>query len=420
MAIKKACVVGCGYIGLPTATVFADAGLDVLAVDINEKIVNGINEGHPFFDEPGLTEMLQKAVRNGKLRAATAPDKADVFIIAVPTPFQDDEIKSCDLTSVLLATESVIPFIKKGNVLIVESTIAPRSIEDYVVPLLESKGLKPGRDVFVAHCPERVLPGNILHEIVNNNRIVGGFTPACAEAAAEVYRLIVKGEISITEAKTAEMSKCMENVFRDVNIALANELAVICNELEINCLDVIELANKHPRVNILAPGPGVGGHCLAIDPYFVSAKTPDKANIIRLGRAINESMPAFVVARAKKLLLDQGVSISHSKIAVLGVAYKSNVNDCRESPALDVISELQKAGAEVAIHDPHVEQYNQPIGEVLEDACIALVLTGHNEYRGKALASHVSAMRIPLIFDARNVVAPMKGTRVVNYGNLFG
>jgi UDP-N-acetyl-D-mannosaminuronic acid dehydrogenase len=363
--------------------------------------------------------MVDKAVGKGNLQAALKPQAADVFVIAVPTPFKDDVYKSCDLTNVLSAIESIIPHLQKGNVIIIESTIAPRSIEDFIAPVLQDAGFVIGEDIYLAHCPERVLPTNILHELINNSRIIGGFTPICAKKAADVYRLVVKGEILLTEAKTAEMSKCMENAYRDINIALANELAIVCDELSINCLDVISLTNKHPRVNILTPGPGVGGHCLAIDPYFISSKAPDKANIIRLARATNESMPAFVLSKTKKLLLDQGLSISHSKVAVLGVAYKGNVDDCRESPALDIISAMQKAGSTVDVSDPCVAKYNKTIAEVMQDADIALVLTDHDEFKGKALQPYISLMQNPLIFDTRSIVSPLEGARVVNFGNLF-
>jgi UDP-N-acetyl-D-mannosaminuronic acid dehydrogenase len=419
MRKKNICVVGCGYIGLPTAAVFADSGCNVLAVDINERIVDGINQGRPFFEEPGLTDMIEKAVKEGNLKAATKPQPADVFIIAVPTPFKDDAYKSCDLTNVLQAIDSVVPYAKRGDIVVVESTIAPRSIEDFIAPVFAAAGFTLGEDLYLAHCPERVLPTNIIYELVNNNRIIGGYTPACAEKAADIYRVIVRGDILLTEAKTAEMSKCMENAYRDINIALANELAIICDELSINCLDVIGLTNRHPRVNILAPGPGVGGHCLAIDPYFISSKTPDKANIIRLARATNESMPAFVLAKTKKLLLDQGLSVSHSKVAILGAAYKGNVSDCRESPALDIISSIQKAGSIVDVFDPYVVEYDKSLEEVMQDADIALVLTDHDEFKEDALRKYIGIMRTPLIFDTRNIVFPLEGARVVNFGNLF-
>ncbi|MDR2492636.1 MAG: nucleotide sugar dehydrogenase [Coriobacteriales bacterium] len=419
MENTRVCVIGCGYIGLPTAAVFADKGCDVLAVDINERIVDSINRGEAFFNEPGLSELIEQAVKCGRLKASTAPEPADVFIIAVPTPFKDDALKSCDLSSVLKAIESVLPCLRPGNAVIIESTMAPRSTEDYVVPLIAEAGFVIGSDVFLAHCPERVLPTNIISELVNNDRIIGGYTPACADKAAAFYRIVSKGAIFTTEAKTAEMAKCIENVFRDLNIALANELVIICDELSINCLDVISLANRHPRVNIHAPGPGVGGHCLAIDPYFVSSKAPDKANIIRLARATNESMPGFVTAKAKKLLLEQGLSISHAKVAVLGVAYKGNVDDCRESPALDVISSLQKSGSVVAVFDPRVSEYAVPLESVMQDACIAIVLTDHDEFKEDALQPYVGMMQHPLVFDTRNVVGQLDGAQVVNFGNLF-
>lgn len=250
---KKICVIGLGYIGLPTSAVFAESGCEVVGVDISEKVVNMLNQGHIHIEEPGLGEVIKTQVEKGNFRASLTPEKADAFIVAVPTPNLDDEFRSCDLTYVIQGIKKIIPYLEKGNTVIVESTIAPKSMDDHVKPVLEEAGFAIGSDLYLAHCPERVLPGQILYELRHNNRIVGGITEECTEHAAEVYATFVEGEIIKTEAKTAELSKCMENTFRDVNIALANELAKICDELDINCLDVIQMANKHPRVNIHQP-----------------------------------------------------------------------------------------------------------------------------------------------------------------------
>ncbi|MBE7119475.1 nucleotide sugar dehydrogenase [Bacillus cereus] len=415
----KICVIGLGYIGLPTSAVFAKHGAEVVGVDINSEVVDKLNRGEIHIEEPGLGEVVKEAINEGLLRASLTPEEADAFIIAVPTPNQKDEHKSCDLTGVLTAVKKIIPYIKKDNVLIVESTIAPRSMNDYVQPLIEEAGFVVGKDIFLVHCPERVLPGKIMNEIVYNNRIVGGITPTCAQKAAQVYGMFVQGEIVKTDAKTAEMSKLMENTFRDVNIALSNELAKVCNTLEINVLDVIEMANKHPRVNIHQPGPGVGGHCLAVDPYFIVAKAPELTNIIQMSRDTNISMPSYVVENVGKLLK----GIEKPKVAVFGVTYKGNTDDMRESPALEVIDLLREQGYEVAIHDPYIQaSFFKTLSseEALEAADLLLVLTDHSEFSSMDYNKLAAKMRQPLLFDTRNCIVenPRVDMKIVNFGNI--
>ena len=414
----KICVVGLGYIGLPTSAMFASHGCEVVGVDVSQHVVDTLNAGHIHIEEPGLADVIKKVVSNGNFRASLNPEKADAFIIAVPTPNLDDEFLSCDLTYVLEAAKEIIPYVEKGNTVIVESTIAPRSTDDYVKPIFEEAGFQIGKDLYLAHCPERVLPGQILYELKHNNRIIGGITPECTEHAADVYGIFVEGELIKTEAKTAELSKCMENTFRDVNIALANELAKICYRLDINCLDVINMANKHPRVNIHQPGPGVGGHCLAIDPYFICAMAPEEAKIIRLSRDTNKSMPQFVVEKTKMLL----GAARNPKIAAFGVTYKGNVDDVRESPSMEIIHMLKAEGYEIAVYDPHV---NNPeyvdLDTAVKDADIALILTDHNEYKNMDLAAIAEKMKTPQMFDTRNIIKNAEGTglTVINYGNLY-
>ncbi len=413
----KICVIGLGYIGLPTAAMFSNYGCEVVGVDVKAEVVEVLNQGKIHIEEPGLGDMIRKSVLNGTFRASTSPEEADVFIIAVPTPNNDDFYMSCDLTHVLQACSSIIPHVNKGTVVIVESTIAPRSMDDFVKPLFERHGKVIGEDIFLAHCPERVLPGQILHELIHNNRIVGGITNNCTEAAAEVYGLFVKGEIIKTEAKTAEMSKCMENTFRDVNIALANELAKICNKLEINVFDVVQMANKHPRVNIHSPGPGVGGHCLAVDPYFIYAKAPEYANLIKIARDTNNSMPQFVVGQVRKLIN----GIDDPKIAVYGVTYKGNVDDMRESPAVEVIKELEVKGYNIAIHDPHVKHEKfVDAEEAVLNADVLLVLTDHNEFKQLDHEKIATLMRTAVVFDTKNVIKKNEDTGLVvlNFGNV--
>lgn len=415
---KKICVIGLGYIGLPTSAMFAQSGCEVLGVDISERVVNTLNQGHIHIEEPGLEAVVKKQVENGNFRASLTPEKADAFIISVPTPNLDDEFRSCDLTYVIQGVEKVLPYVEKGNTIIVESTIAPKSMDDVVKPIVEKAGFTVGGDVYLAHCPERVLPGQILYELRHNNRIVGGITPACTEHAAEIYSIFVEGEIIKTEAKTAELSKCMENTFRDVNIALANELAKICYELDINCLDVIQMANKHPRVNIHQPGPGVGGHCLAIDPYFICAKAPETAKIIRLSRDTNKSMPQFVTDKVNMLL----EGIENPKIAAFGVTYKGNVDDVRESPSFEIVEMLKGQGFAVQVYDPHVMNPEYvDLDTAVTGADLVLVLTDHNEYKNMDHKHIASLMRTPMLFDTRNIIReqPDSGLTVINYGSLY-
>lgn len=416
----KLCVMGLGYIGLPTSAVFAQAGCHVQGVDINENIVNKINEGKIHIEENGLGEVVSEVVKSGHLKAFTSPQEADVFIIAVPTPIHEDLTANIDY--VIDATKSILPVLRKGNVVIVESTIPPRTINDYVAPIIEGAGWDLENDVYLAHCPERVLPGKILDELVNNTRIVGGYTKVAATKAAEVYRTVVKGDIIETEAVTAEMSKLMENTYRDVNIALANELVKISQKLGVNAHHVIQLANKHPRVNIHLPGPGVGGHCLAVDPYFIVEKAKEEAKIIKLARDTNVSMPNFVVNQVKLLLSE----IQHPKVAVFGLAYKGNIDDYRESPAVEIYHMLKDIPElEVVVHDPHIEQDNidiplQSFEESLKDTDLILVLTDHNEFKQLDFSLLSKTMRHPVVFDTRNCIqtVPEENQMVYKIGDL--
>ncbi|MGE6377835.1 nucleotide sugar dehydrogenase [Peribacillus muralis] len=416
----KICTLGLGYIGLPTSLMFAKHGVDVVGVDIHPDIISNLNLGRLHLEEPGLEEVLHEVLDSGKFQASLRPEYADVFIVAVPTPNNNDMQKSCDLTHVAEATSSILPFIRKGNIIIIESTIAPRSMDDHIRPMIEMTGLTIGKDIFLVHCPERVLPGRILEELVHNNRIVGGITETCSYKGSQVYQTFVKGEIIQTDAKTAEMSKLMENTFRDVNIALANELAKVCFELDINVLDVISMANKHPRVNLHQPGPGVGGHCLAVDPYFVVAKAPETARIIKLARDTNVSMPYHIVNCVRMML----EGIERPKVAVFGLSYKGNVDDIRESPAIDVVNILMgMEQMEVALHDPHVQSGMMPIVSV-EDAVngadLILVLTDHDEFKVMDYDILSNLMANKMILDTRNCIDVTKtGVSVANLGNIY-
>lgn len=417
--MKKICVIGLGYIGLPTSAMFALSGHKVIGVDVSQHVVDTLNKGEVHIEEPGLDKVVKLMVNSGNIVAQTKAEAADAFIIAVPTPHTEDN--KCDLTYVVSAVEASLPYFKKGDIVIIESTIAPRTTIDVVQPLIEAEGFEIGKDIFLSHCPERVLPGKIMEELVENNRIVGGVTRECALKAAELYRSFVKGEIIITDSKTAEMSKLMENTFRDVNIALANELVKICKDLEINALDVIQMANKHPRVNIHQPGPGVGGHCLAVDPYFIIEKAPDKANIIALARKTNNSMPAFVVEQVTALTKKQANPI----VSVFGITYKGNIDDMRESPAMEIIHMLKEKGFELKIHDPHVVTDELKLVNAensVEDSDMILILADHNEFKEYNYESLSTSMRTPQILDTKNILDVKmfndSNVKLINFGNL--
>ena len=415
----KLTTIGLGYIGLPTSIMFAKHGVDVVGVDIKQEAVDKLNNGQIHIEEPGLQEALEEVRASGKFKASTIPEQADAYIIAVPTPNNNDEHKSCDISIVMSGIESIIPLLKRGDTVIVESTIAPRTMDDHVKPYLESKGFIIGEDIYLVHCPERVLPGQIMHELVYNNRIIGGITPACVEAGKRVYGTFVKGEMIETQAKTAEMSKLMENTYRDVNIALANELAKICNDLEINVNDVIEMANKHPRVNLHTPGPGVGGHCLAVDPYFIIAEAPEHALLIKLARDINVSMPEYVVHHAKDILS----RIGGNKVTVFGLTYKGDVDDIRESPAFDIYEMLTASQYEVVAYDPHVKQefVEEDMGTAVKDSDLVLILSDHSEFK-QLTDGDFDGMRNKYILDTKNVVKTkdeFKEVKYYNFGNLY-
>ena len=410
--IMKICIMGQGYIGLPTAALFTRNHCEVVGVDINEQIVENLNKGIIHIEEPGISDIIKNAVKNKVYKASLTPEKADAFIITVPTPYIVENY-SCDLSYVITACETIIPYIEKGNTIIIESTIAPMSTDETIKPIFEKAGFTIGKDLYLAHCPERVLPGRIIEELIHNDRIIGGVTPECAVKASEVYGQFVEGDLMLTEAKTAELSKCMENTFRDVNIALANELAKICAEIGVNALDVIEMANKHPRVNLHSPGPGVGGHCLAIDPYFIYAKAPETAKIIKLARDTNNSMPDFVCEYVNKI-------ISEGKIAVFGVSYKGNTGDDRESPAYEIIAKLS-TNYEIAIHDPHIENPNfVSFEEAVKDANLILVLCDHDEFKNMDYDYINKNMAEAIIFDTKNIIKEVPSEiKLFNYGNLY-
>lgn len=349
-------MIGLGYIGLPTAAVLASRGVKVIGVDINQHAVDTINQGRIHIVEPDLEALVHEVVRTGKLRATTKPETADAFLIAVPTPFKGDH--EPDLVYVEAAARSIAPVLKKGDLVILESTSPVGSTEQMAHWLADARPdltfphqVGEAADINMAYCPERVLPGKVIHELVENDRVVGGMTPRCAERAAALYKTFVRGECIITNARTAEMCKLTENSFRDVNIAFANELSIICDELDINVWELIRLANHHPRVKILQPGPGVGGHCIAVDPWFIVDKSPKTARLIRTAREVNDSKPHYIIDKVKAA----AAKFKNPKIACLGLAFKADIDDLRESPSVEIVQHLKELNlGELYVAEPHI------------------------------------------------------------------
>lgn len=399
--MKRVCVMGLGYIGLPTASVLATNGFQVLGVDVGARIVETVNAGNIHIEEPGLHTIVRAAIGSGNLRASLEPEKADVFFIAVPTPLTSD--KKADMSYVCQAAEHIVPFLEKGNLVILESTSPPGTCRDLLKPILEKSGLEVGRDIHLAHCPERVLPGKILKELIENDRVVGGYDKIAAQQARDIYASFVEGEIFLTDVTTAEMVKVIENTFRDVNIALANEVALICESLGIDFGEVARLANRHPRVNVHTAGPGVGGHCISVDPWFLVEQFPDTAKIIHLARQRNDDMPHHVAKRTMELL----DGVASPKVAVLGLAFKGNVDDMRESPSLEVIRLLEERGVALAVHDPFVKSAPVdllPLETCFDGADCLLLLTDHNDYKYLNPRQVIRLMRKPVLFDTRNLL----------------
>jgi UDP-N-acetyl-D-mannosaminuronic acid dehydrogenase len=383
MEFKKICVLGLGYIGLPTASTFATHGVKVVGVDVNWDIVNGLQNGHLHLYEPGLRTLVQAALHSGNLVVSGEPEPADAFIIAVPTPFYGQ--KQADLSYVRAATEAVAPHLRKGNLVVLESTSPPLTTCNVVAPILEKSGLKAGADFHLAYSPERVLPGQILRELIENARVIGGVDAASAEAGRDLYSIFVRGEIILTDATTAEMVKLMENTYRDVNIAVANEFARLADRFGVDVWEAISLANRHPRVHILSPGPGVGGHCISVDPWFLVEAAPDLTRVILAARQVNDGQPHFVLELVRAALGD----LRGRRIAALGLSYKPGVDDLRESPAIEVVRLLQQAGAEVTAFepyklDPRLEGIRAAgsLAEAVAGAEALLLLVAHPELKG--------------------------------------
>ena len=408
---NRLCVMGMGYIGLPTSAVFANHGVEVIGVDVNAATVESINRGQPHISEPDLDVLLRHVVQKGMLRASLTPEPSDAFILAVPTPLDQDYRP--DISCIEAATRAIAPVLAKRNLVVLEST-SPVGTTEQVSQWLAQ--LRPDlsfphqtgelSDIRIAHCPERVLPGQILREVVHNARVIGGLTRKCAQSAMALYKLFCKGDIHLTTGRTAELAKLAENSFRDVNIAFANELSVICDGLGINVWDLIRVANLHPRVNILSPGPGVGGHCIAVDPWFIVAADRENARLIRTAREVNDDKPHFIVSKVAA----HAARLKSPKIACLGLAYKANVDDLRESPAIEIVETLALARiAELMVVEPFIHELPDRLDDLglalwdFDRACaeadILLLLVDHAAF----LSVDHEVVKNKIVIDTRGV-----------------
>lgn len=395
-------VKGLGYIGLPTALMLASHGVQVVGTDRSKELVESLNEGKLTFEEKGLDELFQSA-RDAGIRFQTEDIKADMYIVAVPTPY-DKRTKKTDAKYVVSAVDEVLSICPKGAIIVVESTISPSTIDKNVRPLVAAHGLTVGEDVHLAHAPERIIPGNMLYELKHNSRTIGADSVEIAEKVKQVYGSFCEGEIVLTDIRTAEMTKVVENTFRDINIAYANELAKICRAGGMDVYEVIRIANKHPRVNILTPGPGVGGHCISVDPWFLVGDYPDIADIIHAARRVNDGMPEFVLKRIYSIMKENGITDTE-RVGLYGLTYKENVDDTRESPTLQLLHSMDEhlAGGRIKVYDPYVKrelipnQYHD-FDKFLADVDMVVILVGHDE-----IHENMDKLKGKVVLDTRNI-----------------
>ncbi len=420
MEFETISVIGLGYIGLPTAAAFASRRKRVIGVDVNQQAVNTINQGEIHIIEPELDIVVHATVTEGYLRATTAPEPADAFLIAVPTPFKDNY--EPDLTYIKSACENIAPVLKKGDLIILESTSPVGSTEQMAEWLAQARSdlsfpQQQGEDsdIRIAHCPERVLPGHVMHELITNDRVIGGMTEKCSRYAVALYEIFVKGECITTNARTAEMCKLTENASRDVSIAFANELSLICDKLDINVWELIQLANRHPRINILQPGPGVGGHCIAVDPWFIINKTPEEAQLMKTARMVNDGKPEWVINKVKIAVADilssnPSRTAADITIACFGLAFKADIDDLRESPALDITLKLAEGHpSTIMAVEPNVETMPSVLegknislesaGNAIAKADILVLLVDHKLFR----QLEVTQQSGKIIIDTRGI-----------------
>ena len=416
MKFSKVSVIGLGYIGLPTAAVIASRGIEVIGVEVNQQAVDTINQGKIHIVEPDLDIVVKSVVSTGNLRSTTKVEPAQAFMIAVPTPFHegDSGSHSPDLSYVESAARAIAPVLEKGNLVILESTSPVGATEKLAGWLKEERpdltfpqDVGEHADINIAHCPERVLPGYVLQELVSNDRVIGGISPACSAKAVELYKTFVRGECIITNARTAEMAKLTENSFRDVNIAFANELSIICDHLHINVWELISLANRHPRVNILNPGPGVGGHCIAVDPWFIVDSCPEQAKLIKQARLVNDNKPYYVIEQIKSAADE----FKKPVIACLGLAFKADIDDLRESPAVQIVENLaQDKSITLLAVEPNVSELPNSLSDkgvelvslsqAMEKANVLVVLVDHKEFK----SADKSSLARKVVIDTRGIV----------------
>lgn len=394
-------IIGLGYIGLPTALMFASHGVEVVGTDYNKELVDTLNHGHTTFEEDGLDELFASAVKSG-IKFSTEYMKTDMYIVAVPTPYDKDS-KRIDASYVVGAVKNVMEVCPKGATVVIESTISPGTIDKFVRPIIKENGFETGVDINLVHAPERIIPGNMVYELVHNSRTIGADDVEIGEKVKKCYSSFCQGEIVVTDIRTAEMTKVVENTFRDINIAFANELAKICRSDNMDVYEIIRIANKHPRVNILSPGPGVGGHCISVDPWFLVGDYPSLANLIKQARTINDSMPDFVLGRISDIMKEHGIKDT-GKVGLYGLTYKENVDDIRESPTLQMLESMERhLSTEVKVYDPYVKraicanQYHD-LDKFLNDVEVVVLLVGHDEIK-----NNMDKLKDKIVLDTRNI-----------------
>lgn len=394
-------IIGLGYIGLPTSLMFAKSGAKVIGTDLNESLVSSLNEGQLTFEEKGLKELFNEALNNG-IKFSTEYQKTDIYIIAVPTPFVS-ESKKLEPKYVISAVNNVLDVCEKGTIIIIESTISPGSIDKFVRPEIVKRGLIIGHDIHLVHAPERIIPGNMIHELEYNSRTIGSDNLEIGEKVKSLYSSFCKGEIVVTDIRSAEMSKVIENTYRDVNIAFANELAKICHKDNMDVYEIIRIANMHPRVNILQPGPGVGGHCISVDPWFLVGDYPDLTNLILTARKINDSMPSHVLSRIRDIMREHNVR-DISKIGIYGLAYKENVDDTRESPTLQLLEKMDEHLAfGVKVFDPFIKERMvdhqfMNFEDFLNEIEVLVIITAHDHIKER-----MNQIKNKLVLDTKNI-----------------
>ncbi|MCI8547856.1 MAG: nucleotide sugar dehydrogenase [Bacilli bacterium] len=393
-------VIGLGYIGLPTALMFATHGVEVVGTDYNEELVKILNEGKTTFDEKGLDELFNEALKSN-IKFTTEYQHEDIYIVSVPTPYEKEN-KKIDPKYVVSAVETVLENCNKGAILIIESTISPGTIDKFVRPVITKKGFKIGKDIHLVHAPERIIPGNMVYELENNSRTIGADEKEIGEKVKKLYSSFCKGEIVVTDIKTAEMTKVVENTFRDINIAFANELSRICRDSGMDVYEVIKIANRHPRVNILQPGPGVGGHCISVDPWFLVGDYPEIVNVIKAAREVNDGQPRFVLERLKSIMEENQIK-DITKVGIYGLTYKENVDDIRESPTLQMLEVMGDKAKEVKVYDPCVrnkiiENQYDDFEKFINDIDIIVIMNSHNHIK-----DNLDKISNKIILDTKNI-----------------